>query len=281
MNYKEQLQLKKAADNGDLDAMYDYGVFLYLNTPDYETALKYFYDAASRGYALAYGEIGMILYREKDDVENAEKWFQEAVKADCIIPPIAFEYGMLLFVEKDNLNEALKYLFIAAEAEYEPAYPIIGAILNIQNKIDDAEQWFKKAEQANFLSHATAYDYGMLLYWDRDELEQALKYLFIAAKDDYEPAFGDIGIIYYRDKNDKETALKWFKKAENVDCLYPPAAFEYGELLSELGKTDEAMEKYLIAAEGKYDLAYEAIGDIYYQRNDLETADKWFAKMEE
>ena len=123
-------------------------------------------------------------------------------------------------------------------------------------------------------------DFPEFIFWEYD-YEQALKYLLLSADDDYELAYGDIGIIYYREKNDMTNALKWFQKAEQIDCLYPPAAYEYGMLLLEKGNTDEALKKLLIAADGKYELAYEEIGEIYHQRNDIENADKWFKKAEE
>ncbi len=76
----------------------------------------------------------------------------------------------------------------------------------------------------NQLSAPSAYDYGLLLYFERDDYDKALNYLIISAEDDYVPAYGDIRIIYHREKNDMVNALKWFQKAEDVNFLYPPAS---------------------------------------------------------
>ena len=131
----------------------------------------------------------------------------------------------------------------------------------------------------NQLSAPSAYDYGLLLYFERDDYDKALNYLIISAEDDYVPAYGDIRIIYHREKNDMVNALKWFQKAEDVNFLYPPASYEYGKLLLEKGNIDEALKKFLIAADKKYELAYEEIGEIYYKKNDIENAEKWFGKI--
>lgn len=109
MEYKKQIQLKKRADSGDVEAMYEQAEFLYLETPDYETALKYLFIAASKGYELSFGDIGMILYRQKNDVGGAEKWFKNAIKSNCIIAPVAYEYGMMIYYQKNDTENAEKW----------------------------------------------------------------------------------------------------------------------------------------------------------------------------
>ncbi|MBC8182384.1 hypothetical protein H8E88_14885 [candidate division KSB1 bacterium] len=74
---KNQSDLKIRAENGDVEAMYDYGVVLYFEKRDYETALQYLLHAASNNYELAYGEIGVIMCNETQDYVAAEKWFDK------------------------------------------------------------------------------------------------------------------------------------------------------------------------------------------------------------
>ena len=100
MEIRKQLQLKRLADNGDVEALYDYGVFLYLEKSDYESALRYLMAAAAKDYDLAFNEIGIIFYNEKDDPVNAEKWFEKAEKANCLFPWAAFDYGRLIYHDK-------------------------------------------------------------------------------------------------------------------------------------------------------------------------------------
>lgn len=282
MDLKEQIQLKKYADNGDVDSMYDYGVFLYLETPDYETALRYLFDAASKGYTLSFGDIGMILYREKNDIVGAEKWFKKAEKANCIIPPVAYEYGMMIYLEKGDCEKALKYLYKAADENYELSFGVIGSIFyREKDDIETARKWFEKAEKVNCLLGPAAYDYGMLTHFEDGNDEKALSYLYKAAEDEYKPSFGEIGSILFNYKKDIINAQQWFEKAEEINCLLAPTAYEYGKLYLEKGDDEKALHYFILSANDGYELAYEEIGEIYYQRNDSKNAEIWFKKAEE
>ena len=81
------------------------------------------------------------------------------------------------------------------------------------------------------------YERGMDLCLNEDNFDAALKHLLRAAKSEYRPAYGEIGIILYREKNETVKAEKWFRKAEKKNSLFPIAAFEYG-LLFYLEKED-------------------------------------------
>lgn len=279
MDLKKQKQLKKRADGGDVDSMYEYGVSLYLETPDYETALDYLFEAASRGYVLSFGEIGIILYNEKHDTVGAEKWFKKAASVNCIIPPVAHEYGMMIYLEKGDHEEALKYFYKAAEEDYELSFGVIGSILfRHTDDTEAARRWFDKADKANHLWGPAAYDYAMLVYFEDEDDERALDYLYKAADDEYEPSFGEIGSILLNYKKNIEDAQKWFDKAEKRNCLLAPAAYEYGKLYLEKGDDKKALQYLLRSAEDGYELAYEEVAKIYYQRKDLENADMWFEK---
>jgi len=252
-------QLKQLADEGDPEAMYDYGLFLWFENNDPDGALKYLLSIAEQGYAPAYGEVGVILYQYKDDVDGAEYWLEKAVQADCLLPDAAYEYGLLLNYERDNTEDSLKYLITAAEKEFESAYGAIGIILFYQkNDIDGAEYWFKKAVQADCLTPPDAAAYGSLLYLDRNDIIAGEKYLRFSAENDYEPAYGDLAIILYREKNEVDEAEYWFKKSVEADCLTPPVAYEYGLLLIEARKNKkEGLHFLRLAAEEGYEIAEE------------------------
>ncbi|MBN2285262.1 MAG: hypothetical protein JXI43_02350, partial [Tissierellales bacterium] len=166
--------------------------------------------------------------------------------------------------------------------EYEPAYGFIATILyREKNDIESAEIWFKKAEKANCLFAPVAYEYGMLKYYERRDYEIALRYLLKSAEDDYELSYGVIGIIYYAEKHELNNALNWFRKAEKVNCLFAPAAYEYGMLFLEKGDIDQALKYLLIAAEDNYDLAYEELVKIYHESGDHENEKMWYKRIEE
>jgi|LGOV01.1.fsa_nt_gb TPR repeat protein len=118
MKKNKQLKLKKRANSGDIEAIYEYGMLLYHETTDYVGALKYLLKAASNNYELAFGDIATILYREKNDVDGAEKWFEKAKKANCLLAPAAYEYGMLLINERGDNELGSWYLKKASGEDY-------------------------------------------------------------------------------------------------------------------------------------------------------------------
>ena len=81
----------------------------------------------------------------------------------------------------------MKFFRKSAVDGFEPAYGQYGSILYLEDsKIDEAEKWFRKAEEAGFLDAPQAYDYGMLLIKERGEIENGTKYLKMAERDGYD-----------------------------------------------------------------------------------------------
>lgn len=175
------------ADTLDSPAAHEYGMLHYLEKGDWETGLKYLHLSADQDYELAYGDIGAILYLETDKIDDAEVWFEKAANADCILAPAAYYYGLLLVLERGKWNESLIYLKKAAEDEYELAYGQLGTVLYLEkNEVEEAEKWFKKAEEANTLIAPHAYQYGMLLIQEKGDVEKGNIYLDRAAEEGYQ-----------------------------------------------------------------------------------------------
>jgi len=198
---------------------------------------------------------------------------------------LVYKKGMSAYLKDNDPDKALKYLFISAYTGYGYAYGEIAIILyREKNEVDNARKWFKKAEASDALFPEAAYEYGMLKHLEDGEWENGLNYLLMAAKEGYAPAYGDIGIIAYLFQDEtKEEAFEWFRKAEEADCLYPPAACYYGKLFI-FNKDDWKQSiKYLRqAAEGEYAPAYGALGSVYYYwAEDIDEAERWFVKAEE
>lgn len=191
MNNPEEAEkwFKKAEKMDSLDppAAYEYGMLYYLEKGDWETGLKYLLLSADQGFELAYGDIGIFLYLETDKMEEAEAWFEKAVNADCLLAPAAYYYGLILMIEKNNWNESLIYLKKAAKEGYDLAYGELGTIFYLEkDEFEEAEKWFKKAEEAGALTAPNAYQYGMLLIQEKGDMEKGHFYLDRAAKDGYE-----------------------------------------------------------------------------------------------
>ena len=231
-------------------AAYKKGMDLYLQEKDPTSALKYLLKAAKGGYAKSYGEIGIILHREKNEPAEAEKWFIKAERLDSLFPAARYEYGMLHYLSKDDWETGLKYLLESAYQGFELAYGDIGSITYIyKENIDEAEEWFKKAEQSEWLLAPAAYNYGVLLWLGKDNWEGSFKYLQKSAEEGFEPAYGQLGTIFYLEKLDIDEAERWFEKADAAGCLDAPQAHDYGMLLIEEKGEIERGTKYLKMAE--------------------------------
>jgi TPR repeat protein len=243
---RKKRKRKKRGVATDVKAIYQRGIQLYLEEGNYVAGLRYLLRAAKAGYKKAYGEIGIILHREKNEADKAEKWFKKAEKADSLFPSAAYEYGMLIYFKKGDIESCLNYLFQSAKQGCELAYGDIGTILYLEkNEVNEALEWFKKAEEADCLFAPAAYYYGLLLVVEKGEWSQSLKYLQKAASEGYEMAYGELGSVLYLEKNEIDEAEKWFKKAEEAGCLHAPHAYDYGMLLIEERGDIERGTRYL------------------------------------
>lgn len=180
---------RKAEKAGSLEgsAAHEYGMLWYLEKRNWQTGLKYLLLSADQGCELAYGDIGIMLYLETDQTDEAEIWFEKAVDADCLLPPAAYYYGLILMVDRDKWSESLVYFRIAAEGGYDWAYGELGAIYYLEKRdMKEAEKWFVKAEEADSLTAPNAYQYGMFLIDEKDDIEKGNFYLDKAAEDGFE-----------------------------------------------------------------------------------------------
>jgi hypothetical protein len=178
----------KAENNGGLfeEAAYEYGMLHYLEKNDWETGLSYLLKAAEQGYELAYGDIGIIYYLNKSDIDQAERCFEKAEKEDALLAPAAYYYGLLLKLERDEWEKCKKYFKQSAEEGFELAYEEYASILYLDNiDVAEAEEYYKKAEEANCLSAPHAYTYGELLIKEKNEIEKGNRYLDLAEADGY------------------------------------------------------------------------------------------------
>jgi TPR repeat protein len=225
-------------------------VYLYLEKDDPNTALKYFMKAVKAGYTKAYGEIGIILHREKNEPDKAEEWFIKAERSDSLFPGAAYEYGMLHYLSKNDWETGMKYLLESANQGYELAYGDIGIITYLyKENIGEAEEWFRKAEVADCLLPPAAYYFGLLLFIEKGNWSDSLKYFQKSAEEGFDLAYGQLGTILYLEKLDFDEAERWFEKAEKAGCLDAPQAHDYGMLLIEERGEIERGNKYLKMAE--------------------------------
>ncbi len=166
------------------EATYEYGMLHYLEKDDWETGLGYLFRSAEQGYELAYGDIGAILYLYKSDIDGAEKWFQKADETGFLLAPAACYYGQLLLVERNDWEKSKECFKKSAEEGYDEAYAEYASILYLRDHdVDQAEMYFKLAEENGCLTPPHAYNYGELLVRERNEIERGNRYMDLAEKD--------------------------------------------------------------------------------------------------
>ena len=149
---KKKQNRKRSTKQLSPAAAYKRGMDLYFEKSAPDSALKYLMKAGKAGYSKAYGEIGIILHREKNEAAEAEEWFIKAERSGSLFPAARYEYGMLHYLSKDDWETGLKYLLESANQGYELAYGDIGSIIYMyKENIDEAEEWFRKAEASDCL----------------------------------------------------------------------------------------------------------------------------------
>ncbi len=195
-----------------------------------------------------------------------------------------YEQAVDLYLNENKPDEALRILLKLSKARFSKAFGEIGVIIyREKHDVEKAVEWFVKAEKAGALLEEATYEYGMLHYLDKDDWETALIYLFKAADQGYELAYGDIGNILYLYKSDINESEKWFEKAEKEKCLLATAAFSYAQLLM-LERDDRGKSEKLFkpSAEEGFPPAYAEYASILYlNKIDVDKAELYFKKAEE
>lgn len=195
-----------------------------------------------------------------------------------------YEKAIDLYLNENKPDKALRILLKLAKIRYKKAFGEIGVIIyREKHDVDKAEEWFVKAEKAGALLEEATYEYGMLHYLEKNDWETGLSYLFKAAEQGYEPAYGDIGTILYLYKSDINDAERWFEKAEKIDFLLAPSAFYYGQLLMlERNEWEKSKKYFKQSAEEGFDLAYAEYASILYlDKIDVDEAESYYKKAEE
>ncbi len=195
-----------------------------------------------------------------------------------------YEQAIDLYLNENKPDKALRILLKLAEHRYKKAFGEIGVIVyREKHDVDKAEEWLVKAEKAGALLEEATYEYGMLHYLGKNDWKTGLSYLFKAAEQGYEPAYGEIGTILYLYKSDIDDAERWFEKAEKIDFLLAPAAFFYGQLLMlERNEWEKSKKYFKQSAEEGFDLAYAEYASILYiDKIDVDEAETYFKKAEE
>ncbi len=290
---------KKAADNGNTDAMYSIGCMFadgHGVEQDYAKAMEWYRNAADNGNADAMNSIGYMYdcgNGVEQDYEKALEWYEKAIDAGNVDSMYnigsMYEYGN--GVEQDY-TKAMECYTKAASNGNASAMNNIGYLYAcgngvVQNYTKAIEWYAKSADSGNaegMFDLGYMYDYGLGVEQD---YEKAMSWYKKAADAGNTAAMNNIGTLYYNAfgvELDYEKAMQWFEKAANGGNASAMSwigyMYDYG--LDVEQDYEKAMKWYKKAADGGIAAAMYNIGHMYDRgrgvEQDYEEAMKWYKK---
>lgn len=213
-----------AADQGNIQAMFQLAKVYFYDYKKLDEAMKYFQMAAENGHAAAADFLGGIYYREQSDYDEALKWYR--MSADLGDTDGMFHLGLTLCKHygEDRREEAYKFAHMSADAGNSNGQYLLGAMYN-----------------------------------QDDEFDEALEYLTLSAAQNKCSAMKLIGNIF-RNKGDFEEAFWWYDRADNhYDA---EGSFLAGQMLVKLGRLKESVKYFKSAAKKKIDGAETELQNV-------------------
>ncbi|GBF23058.1 TPR repeat-containing protein [Candidatus Gastranaerophilus sp. (ex Termes propinquus)] len=131
------------------------------------------------------------------------------------------------------------------------------------NELDEAIKYYTMALKGD-MQNAKAHSRLAMAYWEKDEIEKAVAHYTLSLEIDpeYDIAYNNLGVVYLDGLNDYDRALKCFEKAAATNPDYVLAHFNCARAHEALGEKIEAANKYQLAAdlnETKPEIAKEVI----------------------
>lgn len=162
--------LKKAAEQGVVDAQYDLGLAYLKGRSDFEQeifrAVIWFGEAAKQGHEGARKELDVLLPEIRVKAEKDNSQYYQHVLAECHF----YGWGV-----EENDDEALKWYRKAAERGYAPSMFKLGYCyeegFGVEKDMEKALEWYRKAAE---LDDSDAKQ-RMKLYETEKEIEQMRK----------------------------------------------------------------------------------------------------------
>jgi len=184
----------------------------------------------------------------EQDYTEALKNLLEAQKLDPKNPKIINNLAMAYYF-KGKPDIAMKMLkdSLDLDENNSDARNNIASIYYTENKIDLAQKEYEIILNDLLYQHTYRVQYNLaLIAFKKGNRKKAMEYLELAVgnRADYCPASYMLA-REYRLSGQTAKALETFKVATRENCAKNPQAFfEWGQLLAELGRDDEAREKF-------------------------------------
>lgn len=270
-------ELKKKAEQGDVDAQYKIGTY-YFRSRNLNDAAFWLEQAAEQGNRESFYRLNLTAFKDNLIKDEIEKWYLPLVNQGNV----AAQYYFGKFLEKsERYSEALEWLSRAANQGDLPAQLHLGrsfrtGIYGYDQNYRKSFEWFlKAAEQGSQEACRRVGWFYSVGAGVRKNDEKAIEWYKKAN------AYRCVGDIY-NDKNDFSEALKWYTKAaETGDCFDQSflATYLYNHEMYE-----EALKWEIKASEGNLDYC-RAVGHYYEWgkgvEKDLDEAMRWYKKAAE
>ena len=211
--------------------------------------------SSKRGYSL-FNE-GMYFYRQEKDLMALEKFLQaekEGYESADMFSYIAYIY----YAEKEDSDLTEYYIKKAIKVDKEYGYPyrLMALLYDDKKDYDNALKYNLLAEENEYDLNPPMMRHISELYNRKSNLLKAIEYatkaIDIDSKNCYNWYFK--GWIYYVN-NDYENAIKFFKKAEDKGYSESDFYFEFSYAYGELGNHKKSVEyanKYIFLDKENY-----------------------------
>ncbi|MDX2070030.1 MAG: tetratricopeptide repeat protein [Haliscomenobacter sp.] len=242
-------------------------------------AIKYYRQATEKddSFVDAFNVWGNILY-DLEKYDEAKEKYERCIKID---PNYKWAYYNLgLIYKKTDPKKAMEYYQQATEKDdsFVDAFNVWGNVLYDLEKYDEAKEKYERCIKVD-PSYKWAY-YNLGQIYKKTDPKKAMEYYQQATEkdDSYVDAFNEWGNILY-DLEKYNEAKEIYERCIKIDINYKWAYYNLGQIYK---KTDskKAMEYYQQATEkdDSYVNAFYAWGDVLYGLEKYEEARKKYEK---
>lgn len=209
-----------------------------------------------------------------------------AYKAALAIAPDNWEahYGLCnCYVSTRNYSKAISecQVMLQLKPNDKTTFLLLGNLLKSQGRIAESIATLQKAEKLGAKSSGLHTALGLALA-QGDRLDEAMAHLNIALQQDKKGTNADAhlgkAVVLYKQSQKLEALSEIDKAIKARGGSYPQARNFKAEILTSLGRLEEAKTEYLIEInkEDALPSCFQALGNIYLKEGQLEEAAKTF-----
>ncbi|MFE6306611.1 serine/threonine-protein kinase [Nocardiopsis sp. NPDC057823] len=264
--------LRRAAADGDTDAMVDLGALLE-DRGEAEEAESWYRKSAKGGNTDAMVDLGALL-EARGEAEEAESWYRKSAKGGNTY---AMNNLAIVLDERGEVGEAESWYRKSAKGGNTNAMFNLGALLAGRGEVGEAESWYRRAIAEGGNTYAMC---NLAIVLDeRGEVGEAESWYRRAAEGGHTDAMFNLGALL-AGRGEVGEAESWYRRAiAEGGHIY--AMNNLGVLLAGRGEVVEAESWYRKSAEGGNTYAMNNLGGLLKERGEIEEAEVWHHKAAE